>query len=90
MSWNTIYVDGRKCYKSCDGEILNSTQDITALENYREEQYQLAKEKSLEQYYRAVDRQYEPEIEPMEDGQKIFVCFVMIVFAAAVITRFFY
>jgi hypothetical protein len=73
MSWNTIYKDGQKMYESCDGEVVNSTEAITALENYRAEQSRKQKERQLENHLRWRDEQYEKEVapEPMTRFEKI-------------------
>lgn len=45
MSWHSIIRNGHEMYQSSDGEIVSSTQDITALDHYRAEQCRIARAK---------------------------------------------
>jgi hypothetical protein len=61
-------------YESCDGEVANSTETITALEDYRAEQSRQLRGRQLENSLRRRDEQYDKEFaqEPMTKLDKIF------------------
>lgn len=83
MSWTSITKDGQKMWRSCDGEVLQSLEDVQALKDYRQQQYEERKQRDLENHLRwqseEYDRWEQSHIEPITKEQKIFVGFILIV-----------